>query len=186
LHNSTLKYGISYRPLDQRDNVGIFGGQNRRKSRKSENGKKRIRTPLDPVTRPDRRRNRTRGCGLRSPSAIINSGARPLESQSNLVQTLAAPLQPPDLWRRWSLLKAVANLPPPSLGSAGGDPKGGGTRDELLPLRRVQLRERLRPLRRSRPQPRWPEHLLRLRCHFFRSRSTTCHFIWVVLMLIRC
>ena len=83
LHNSTLKYGISYRPLDQRDNVGIFGGQNRRKSRKSENGKKRIRTPLDPVTRPDRRRNRTRGCGLRSPSAIINSGARPLESQSN-------------------------------------------------------------------------------------------------------
>ncbi|KAG2549435.1 hypothetical protein PVAP13_9KG107513 [Panicum virgatum] len=77
---------------------------------------------------------------------------------------LAAPLQLPDPWRCWSLLKAVINPPPPSLDSAGGDLKGGGTRDDLLRLRRVHLRERLQLLRRSRPQPRWPVHLLRPRC----------------------
>jgi len=153
---------VCFQPL----NVGIFGGQKCWNFRKWENGKKRIRTLLDPVLRPDRKRNHTRGCGPRSPSAIINSGARPLESQSNWVQTLAAPLQPPDPWRRWSLLKAVANPPPPSLDSAGGDPKAFGTRDELLPLRQVHLWERLWLLRRSRPQPRWPVHLLCPRCHF--------------------
>ena len=69
LHNSTLKYGISYRPLDQRGECwNYFGGQNAEKEiRKHE----MMRTPKEARLRPDRGPNQLIACDPRLPSATL-------------------------------------------------------------------------------------------------------------------